>query len=129
MYIYNYTRFNIASAFIINNFIRKEEIFQNISLLKKVVIKVIRIASCHDNMYTVQLLHRMWSTEVDDLLCCYLKFLHLCHLRKDSVLKTVSYITHPFFKKKLLLNLSCEKRNYCYANQTQMIVLQRTLRN
>lgn len=33
-----------------NSFIRKEEIFQNISLLKYVLIKVIKIASCRDNV-------------------------------------------------------------------------------
>ena len=39
-----------VSACTDNSFIRKEEIFQNISLLKNVLIKVIKIASCRDNV-------------------------------------------------------------------------------
>ena len=61
-----------------NNFVRKKENFQKLSKLP------LAVATCTESSF----FHRMWSSEVDDLLCCYLKFLHLCHLHEDRVLKT-----------------------------------------
>lgn len=117
----------LASACIYSNFERKEEIFINISLLIKVAIKMIKIAPCSNSMYRIQLFHRMWLTEVDDLLCChiFLKFLHLCHLHKDIVsmfqklpsLESISYHS-AFLKKIVLLNLPCGNE---FCSQVQSI--------